>query len=156
MALKLELTKLAWKTDEARLRAVFGHFGLVTACKVARDWETGRSRRRATITFADARDADDAMEALQGAEIDGAAVHVAVAPGQARGAPSAAAATAGDAAPPAAGPSTGEDVPAEDAADRAAEAAREQRREERRQRPPRRGGVSGLLGGAEDDSQTFG
>ncbi len=159
MALELDISKLAWKTDEKTLRVLFGSFGLVTACKVARDWETGRSRRRAKVTFAHPHEGQAAMEALQGAEIDGEQIAVALAPGQTlpAPAPARAQAPAGDEAPVA-------DEASEDAGDRAARLTREEREEARRSKAPKRGGIGGLLGGGggggsgpdEDESQTFG
>ena len=151
MALKLTVTRLAWKTTDADLRELFAEFGRVTACKIARDWETGVSRRHGTVTFAHDAHADAALSALEGAELDGAEIHVELAPGQVRSAAPAPVAAPAAASAPVAAEVSGDT----DAADRAAETVRSARTEQAQQSARKgSGGEKGSPG--QDESSTFG
>jgi len=58
------------------LRAAFEQFGLVTDAKVITDRDTGRSRGFGFVTFESGGDAETAMSAMDGAELDGRRVRV--------------------------------------------------------------------------------
>lgn len=58
------------------LRAAFEQFGLVTDAKVISDRDTGRSRGFGFVTFESGGDAETAMSAMDGAELDGRRVRV--------------------------------------------------------------------------------
>ncbi|POW22549.1 hypothetical protein PSHT_01239 [Puccinia striiformis] len=73
---KLFVGNLAWSTDSESLRTSFGQFGDVVDAIVMQDRETGRSRGFGFITFKDQANADAAIEALNGADVDGREIRV--------------------------------------------------------------------------------
>jgi cold-inducible RNA-binding protein len=76
MTKKLFVGGLSWNTDDGGLRTAFGRFGTVVDAKVITDRETGRSRGFGFVTFADSEGADEAIRAMDGAELDGRNVRV--------------------------------------------------------------------------------
>ena len=54
------------QTVEDDLRAAFEKYGKVTDCFIPKDRETGRPKGFGFITLTDKRDADDAVDALNG------------------------------------------------------------------------------------------
>jgi len=76
MSKKLFVGSLSWNVDDEGLRSAFGKYGSVTDAKVINDRETGRSRGFGFVTMENADEADEAMEALNGSEIDGRTVNV--------------------------------------------------------------------------------
>lgn len=68
---KLFVGSLAWGTSDQNLRDAFEPFGEVTDAKVITDRDTGRSRGFGFVTFSSEEDADAAIEAMHGAELDG-------------------------------------------------------------------------------------
>jgi cold-inducible RNA-binding protein len=68
---KLFVGGLSWGTDDDGLRAAFEAFGDVTEAKVITDRETGRSRGFGFVTYQDAGDAREAIEKMNGAQLDG-------------------------------------------------------------------------------------
>lgn len=76
MSNKLFVGGLAWATDDNRLREAFEAHGEVTDAKVINDRDTGRSRGFGFVTFADANSAHAAMEAMNGADLDGRSLRV--------------------------------------------------------------------------------
>ena len=71
MSKKLFVGGLSWGTSDEDFRAAFEGFGEVIESKVITDRETGRSRGFGFITFSEASDADNAIEQMNGAELDG-------------------------------------------------------------------------------------
>lgn len=76
---KLYIGNLSWNTDTDGLRSRFSQFGNVTDAIVMRDRETGRSRGFGFVTFESDADANSAVSAMNGAEVDGRNISVAVA-----------------------------------------------------------------------------
>jgi len=76
MAKKLFVGGLSWDTNDDGLRAAFEEFGTVSDAKVITDRETGRSRGFGFVTYEDSQDAEEAIEKMDGAEIDGRPVTV--------------------------------------------------------------------------------
>jgi len=76
MSKKLFVGSLSWGTTDNDLRAAFEAHGEVTDAVVLKDRETGRSRGFGFVTFAAAEDADAAIEALNGADLDGRSINV--------------------------------------------------------------------------------
>lgn len=62
---------LAWSTDDRGLADAFRAFGEVLESKVINDRETGRSRGFGFVTFADEQSMMDAIESMNGKELDG-------------------------------------------------------------------------------------
>ena len=76
MGKKLFCGGLAWATNDDSLRAAFEAFGEVVEAKVILDRETGRSRGFGFVTYAEDASAAEAIEAMNGAELDGRAIRV--------------------------------------------------------------------------------
>ncbi|XP_074285781.1 glycine-rich RNA-binding protein-like [Silene latifolia] len=67
---------LAWATDERSLEEAFSQYGTVTDSKIINDRETGRSRGFGFVTFADEQSMKDAIEGLNGQELNGRSITV--------------------------------------------------------------------------------
>lgn len=76
MADKLFVGGISWDTDNDGLREAFEAHGEVTDAAVIRDRETGRSRGFGFVTFANEADAQEALEAMNGVELDGRTINV--------------------------------------------------------------------------------
>ena len=76
MSKKLFVGGLSWGTSDEGLRAAFEQFGEVSDAKVITDRETGRSRGFGFVTFENGADADKAMDAMNGSELDGRTLNV--------------------------------------------------------------------------------
>lgn len=76
MAKKIYVGNLPWSTTSATLQTLFSAHGTVTSSEVIADRETGRSRGFGFVEM----DSDDAcqraIQALNGAEVDGRAITV--------------------------------------------------------------------------------
>jgi len=67
---------LSFDTDDAALRTAFEAHGEVTSAQVITDRETGRSRGFGFVEMPSSEEANAAMTALNGTEIDGRALNV--------------------------------------------------------------------------------
>jgi len=67
---KLYVGNLSYKTNENDLRRVFEKYGEVGQVSVITDRATGRSKGFAFVEMQDAGEADDAINALNGSELD--------------------------------------------------------------------------------------
>ncbi len=76
MSKKLFVGGLAWATDDQGLRTAFEQYGEVTDAKVITDRDTGRSRGFGFVTFAEGTAADEAVEQMNGAQLDGRTLNV--------------------------------------------------------------------------------
>lgn len=76
MSKKLFVGGLSWGTDEEGLRTAFAEHGEVTDAAVITDRDTGRSRGFGFVTFAQAEEAERALEALNGQPLDGRTLRV--------------------------------------------------------------------------------
>ena len=85
MGNKLFVGGLSWDTSDDGLRTAFEQFGEVTDSKVISDRETGRSRGFGFVTFANAADAQTAMQSMNGTELDGRSLNVNEAQDRGRG-----------------------------------------------------------------------
>ena len=79
MSNKLFVGGLSWGTDNDGLRTAFEAHGEVTDAVVISDRDTGRSRGFGFVTFANSNDAQTAIGAMDGTELDGRTVNVNVA-----------------------------------------------------------------------------
>ena len=79
MSNKLFVGSLSWNTDDHGLQAAFERFGEITDAKVISDRDTGRSRGFGFVTFADASAAAQAVQEMNGAELDGRTLNVDIA-----------------------------------------------------------------------------
>ena len=85
MSNKLFVGGLSWGTDDHGLKQAFEAHGEVTDAKVINDRDTGRSRGFGFVTFASADDAQAAISAMDGTELDGRSIRVNVANDRPRG-----------------------------------------------------------------------
>jgi RNA recognition motif-containing protein len=76
MSKKLFVGGLSWGTDDDGLRRAFEEFGEVTDAKVITDRDTGRSRGFGFVTFSGGDDADRAIDAMNGHQLDGRPINV--------------------------------------------------------------------------------
>lgn len=67
---------LEFAATESSLRALFEAYGKVDRVNVVTDRDTGRSRGFAFVEMSDSAQADQAIAALNGAELDGRALNV--------------------------------------------------------------------------------
>ncbi len=67
---------LSWGTEENSLRDLLEQYGEVEQLRIITDRETGRSRGFAFATFVDQDQAQQAIEALNGTELDGRNLNV--------------------------------------------------------------------------------
>ncbi|HIF63027.1 MAG TPA: RNA-binding protein [Deltaproteobacteria bacterium] len=77
MAKKLYVGNLSYNTDDASLEAAFGADGRsVLSARVITDRDTGRSRGFGFVEFDDDGEAQSAMEAMDGQDLDGRTLRV--------------------------------------------------------------------------------
>lgn len=74
--MKLFVGGLAWATTAETLQKAFEAFGPVTEATVVSDRETGRSRGFGFVAFESDEDGKKAMEAMEGAVLDGRNIRV--------------------------------------------------------------------------------
>ena len=74
--MKLFVGNLSWNTEETSLRDMFEAHGEVEDVRIITDRDTGRSRGFGFVTFVNSDDAKNAMEALNGTELDGRNLNV--------------------------------------------------------------------------------
>lgn len=76
MSAKLYIGNLAWKTSTESLKSAFSAFGNVEDAIVMTDRETGRSRGFGFVTFSSDSEAQAAIEAMSGKDLDGRNIRV--------------------------------------------------------------------------------
>ncbi|XP_077332171.1 cold-inducible RNA-binding protein-like isoform X3 [Lithobates pipiens] len=73
---KLFVGGLSFDTNEQSLEDVFDKYGRISEVVVVKDRETKRSRGFGFVTFENAEDAKDAMQAMNGKSVDGRQIRV--------------------------------------------------------------------------------
>src|SRR5215831_5473936 len=76
MGRRLYVGNLSYNTTELGLREAFGQIGTVADVKVVMDRETGRPRGFAFVEMSSDQEAQQAIEQLNGRELDGRALKV--------------------------------------------------------------------------------
>jgi len=76
MAKKIYVGNLPWSTTSATLQALFAQHGTVSSAEVISDRETGRSRGFGFVEMDSDESCQRAIQALNGAEVDGRAITV--------------------------------------------------------------------------------
>ena len=71
MSTNIYVGNLAFSTNTADLEALFGEHGEVTKAQVITDRDTGRSRGFGFVEMASTDEANEAMRALNGRNVDG-------------------------------------------------------------------------------------
>lgn len=79
MAIKLFVGKLSYNTTDDSLRAAFAQFGTVVSAQVIIDRDTNRSKGFGFVEMETQEQADAAIKALDGNDLDGRSVAVNVA-----------------------------------------------------------------------------
>lgn len=74
--MKIYVGNMAYSTTEDRLREKFGEFGEVEEVAIITDRDTGRPRGFGFVTMTNDEEANAAIEALNGQEVDGRALKV--------------------------------------------------------------------------------
>ncbi len=77
--MNMYVSNLSFHTSDDDLRKMFEQFGAVSSAKVINDRETGRSRGFGFVEMGADAEANAAMKALNGKDIDGRAMSVTVA-----------------------------------------------------------------------------
>jgi len=83
MSKKLFVGGLAWATDDASLASAFNAYGEIVEARVVTDRDTGRSRGFGFVTFENEASAAEAMQAMNGRDLDGRTLRVDLATEQA-------------------------------------------------------------------------
>jgi len=76
MSKKLFIGNIEWSTTEEDLKELFGQHGAVEEAIIIKDKMSGRSKGFGFVTFAEDADADKALEALNGNDLNGRALVV--------------------------------------------------------------------------------
>lgn len=76
MSKTLYVGNLNFRTEEEGLRSAFSRFGTVTDARIVLDRDTGRSRGFGFVEMEDDQEAEAAVSAMNGADIDGRPVRV--------------------------------------------------------------------------------
>ena len=76
MAKKLYVGKLSYNTTDSDLRTMFEEFGSVESVQVIMDRDTGRSKGFAFVEMSSDQEAQAAISALHGKEVDGRTITV--------------------------------------------------------------------------------
>ncbi len=76
---KLFVGSLPWAVDDAQLGELFAPHGEVTSARVITDRDSGRSRGFGFVEFANDEQAQAAIDAMEGATVEGRQISVSVA-----------------------------------------------------------------------------
>ena len=76
MSKNIFVGSLAWATTSEGLERAFSQYGSVTSAKVITDRETGRSKGFGFVEMSSDEEAENAISALNGKELDGRAIVV--------------------------------------------------------------------------------
>jgi RNA recognition motif-containing protein len=79
MSTNIYVGNLAFSTDSDALRSLFAQYGEVTSAQVIADRDTGRSRGFGFVEMPSAEEATKAIEAADGATLDGRRLNVNIA-----------------------------------------------------------------------------
>ncbi len=69
--MKLYVGNLSWNIDDSKLNELFSEFGKVASASVITDRYSGRSKGFGFVEFADDAEAQKAIDAMNGKEVDG-------------------------------------------------------------------------------------
>jgi cold-inducible RNA-binding protein len=75
---KLFVGNLSFKLSEGELEELFGQYGTVVSCSIPTDRDTGRKRGFAFIEMSNQAEAEAAIKALNGRDVDGRQLAVSV------------------------------------------------------------------------------
>ena len=75
---KLFVGNLSYRTTDAELQELFAQYGTVVSVAIPQDRETGRPRGFAFVEMGSQADAEAAIKALNGRDVDGRALAVSI------------------------------------------------------------------------------
>ncbi|CAD5171172.1 29 kDa ribonucleoprotein A, chloroplastic-like isoform X1 [Musa acuminata AAA Group] len=84
MANRVYVGNLSWGIDDLALETLFSEQGKVLEAKVVYDRESGRSRGFGFVTYSSAEEVENAIQSLNGTDLDGRSIRVTVAETRAR------------------------------------------------------------------------
>ncbi|MGH9666957.1 MAG: RNA recognition motif domain-containing protein [Bryobacteraceae bacterium] len=73
---KIFVGNLSFSTTQEELTSIFAEFGAVDQVEIVRNRDTGQSRGFAFVAMGDSGEAEKAIEALNGREVNGRALNV--------------------------------------------------------------------------------
>jgi len=76
MTKKLFVGGLSWNTTDDGLRSAFEQFGEIVEAKVITDRDSGRSRGFGFVTYVNEESASNAINQMNGSQLDGRAIKV--------------------------------------------------------------------------------
>lgn len=76
MAVKLFAGNLPWTLNDEGLRSLFEPHGKIVSARIIKDRETGKSRGFGFVEMEDKAEAEKAMQALNGSDMNGRAIIV--------------------------------------------------------------------------------
>ncbi|KAI4300283.1 hypothetical protein L6164_033679 [Bauhinia variegata] len=76
---RVHVGNLAWGVDNLALESLFGELGKVLEAKVIYDRESGRSRGFGFVTYSSAEEVNNAIESLNGVDLNGRSIRVSLA-----------------------------------------------------------------------------
>ena len=76
MSNKLFVGSLPWSVDDQGLQELFASHGEIVSARVVTDRESGRSRGFGFVEYNDEATAQTALEAMNGAEVEGRTISV--------------------------------------------------------------------------------
>ena len=76
---RLYVGNLSWGVDDLALETLFSEQGKVVEAKVVYDRESGRSRGFGFVTYSTAEEVDNAIESLNGIDLNGRSIRVTIA-----------------------------------------------------------------------------
>ncbi|CAO2824285.1 unnamed protein product [Amaranthus hypochondriacus] len=76
---KVHVSNLSWSVDDASLKTLFSELGDVLEAKVIYDRDSGRSRGFGFVTYSSADEVNNAIESLDGVDLNGRSIRVSVA-----------------------------------------------------------------------------
>jgi RNA recognition motif-containing protein len=74
--MNIYVANLSYRVQDEDLNEVFAEYGTVTSAKVIKDNFTGKSRGFGFVEMADEKEANEAIEQLEGADLDGKVIAV--------------------------------------------------------------------------------
>ncbi len=74
--MRIFVARLSRTTEEDELKTLFEKYGTVNEVHLVRDRDTGQSKRYGIVEMEDDYEGDEAIDALNGAEVDGYHIHV--------------------------------------------------------------------------------
>lgn len=76
---KLFVGGLSWGIKDDQLHEAFKRFGLIREAKVITDRHTGRSKGFGFVSYESSNDAQEAVDEMNGVELEGRAINVSIA-----------------------------------------------------------------------------